>query len=358
MMAIVIMSTLPLAITLFTDVSVDDETDELIQDYKTFTGQSRTSEAVWCLTSIATPYQGTTYGYSDDGWLYGSIVQTYSPSQIREADPTHYSVEKQDGFYKYTEVADSGYGGHQVGDLYTAVCMDVDQRSTVFFTEAGKTQQGEFFYYDYTGYRYSFQPMANYEAQNGDGKVIPIVAKSTSLSLIWYQYYTASGISGQLILTGNDSGISFIGSSQIIRAFDTTTSTASFDMMFNGLDMHIYIRLMPYYLQDYSIAEAFDNGYWEVMVSSPSTDSRAYDNPGNSFNIYGILDTIIKLFTFDLDGYGFTGISTLLAGLFFVTPLYATLLTIGLHNQIVLAITGILAAFQAIAAAIANWGFW
>ena len=357
-MAIVIMTTLPLAITLFTDVAVQDETDELLQDYRAFTGQGRTNEAVWCLTGIYTPYQGTTYGYTDDGWLYGSMIDSYSPSQIPDADPTKYTVAMEDGFYKYAAVSNSSYGGHEVGDLYTAVCMDVSQRSSVFFTEAGKHEQGEFFFFDYTGYRYAFQPMASYEAQNNDGKVIPIVAESTSLSLIWYQFYTASGISGQLTLVGNDSGVSFIGSSQIIRAFDTTTSTASFTMKFNGLDMNIYIRLIPFYLEEYSIAEAFDNGFWEVMVTSPSTDSRAYDNPGNSFNIYNIIQTIIDLFTFNLESYGFTGISALVAGMFFVTPLYATLLTIGMHNQLVLAITGILAAFQTIAAAIANWGFW
>lgn len=357
-MAIVIMTALPLAITLFTDVAVEDETDELLQDYRSFTGQGRTNEAVWCLTGIYTPYQGTTYGYTEDGWLYGTQLDSYTPSQIPDADPTKYTVAKADGFYKYSAVNDSSYGGHEVGDLYTAVCMDVSQRSTIFFTEAGKQEQGEFFYYDYTGYRYAFQPMANYEAQNGDGKVIPIVADSTSLSLIWYTFMTSSGISGQLVLTGNDSGISFIGASQIIRAFDTTTSTASFTMKFNGLDMNIYIRLMPFYLEEYSIADAFNSGFWEVMVTSPSTDSRAYDNPGNSFNIYNIIQTIIDLFTFNLDDYGFSGIATLIAGMFFVMPLYAMLLTIGLQNQLVLAIMGILAAFQTIAAAIANWGFW
>lgn len=358
MMAIVIMTALPLAINLFTDVTVEDETDQLISDYRSFTGQGRTNEAVWCLTGIYTPYTGSTFGYTEDGWLYGTQINSYSPSQIPAADPTSYTVSYQDGFYKYSAITDQSYGGHEVGDLYSAVSMDRTQRSTVFFTEQGRQQDGQFFYYDYTGYRYAFQPMANYEAQNGDGKVIPIVAKTTSLSLIWYQFYTAQGISGNLILTGNDAGLSYIGASEIIRAFDNTTSTATFNMRFNGLDMHIYIRMIPYYLNEYSISEAFNQGYWEVMVSSPSTDSRAYTNPGNSFNIYGIIDTIISLFTFNLDGYGFSGISTLLAGLFFVTPLYAMLLTIGLHNQIVLAITGILAVFQTIAAAIANWGFW
>ena len=357
MMAIVIMTALPLAINLFTDVTVEDETDELISDYKAFTGQGRTSEAVWCLTGIYTPYTGGTYGYTDDGWLYGTKVNSYEPSQISEADPTHYVVAYQDGFYKYTEVDDS-HGGHKVGDLYTAVCMDREERSTVFFTEAGKITDGAYFRYDYTGYRYSFQPMANYEAQNANGKVVPIVAKTSSLSLIWYSYYTAQGISGNLILTGNDAGLSYIGASEVVRAFSDITQTASFTMRFNGLDMNIYIRMMPYYLENMSIADAFNAGYWEVMVTSPSTDSRAYENPGNNFNIWGIINTIKDLFTFNLDAYGFSGISTLLAGAFFVMPLYAMLLTIGLHNQLVLAIMGILAAFQAIAAAISNWGFW
>lgn len=357
MMVMVIMAVLPLGITLFTDQTVEDETDELLGDYRAFTGQSRSNEAVWCLTGIYTPYTGGTYGHTEDGWLYGTKVRSYEPSQIPAADPTHYTVELQNGFYKYT-AASEGYGGHEVGDLYTAVCMDVSERSTIFFTQSGRQDDGQFFYYDYTGYRYAFQPMANYEAQNSSGEVVPIVAKTTSLSLIWYSYYTAQGISGNLILSGSDAGLSYIGASEIIRAYNDTTGTATFDMRFNGLDMHIYIRMIPFYTQTMSIADAFNAGYWEVMVSSPSTDSRAYTNPGSSFSFYNILDTVVKLFTFNLEAYGFSGISTLLAGLFFVAPIYGMLLTIGLHNQIALAIMGILAAFQAIATAIANWAFW
>jgi len=185
---------------------------------------------------------------------------------------------------------------------------------------------------------------------DNDGNRIPVTANTTSLSLIWYEYYGNSGISGQLILTGSDSGVAYLTAQQIIYAFNNTTSTAKFNMTFNNVDMNVYIRINPYYLsQGLSIEECYNRGYWEIMVTSISTDVDAYNTTEFSFNIYNIFDTLIDLFTFDTADYGISGTMGTICSLVMVIPLYCALISIGITFYPALLIAGILAAIQGLA---------
>ncbi len=346
-MTLFILFLLPTSLAAFGQSATNETAEDVLDDYLNFTGDTRQDEAVWPLTGIFTPYEGDTYGHTEDGWLYGTALDQYSPSQLATADPTSYSVTKSDDFFHYN--ASSDYGGWEEGDIYTAVTMDVDQKSNVFFTEKGKHEEGGFFYYEYTGYRYSFQPIASYTARASDGSTVEVAAGSTSLSLIWYSFYTASGLSGQLVLSGSSSGVGYISSAEIIRAFDQTTSTASFDMVFNGLDMHVHIRILPYYLTEgYSIKECYDRGFWEVMITSTSADAKAYTSATYDFSFTQILTILFDLFTFNADEYGLTGIAGILATLTITLPLYGTLLVVGLEHEWVLILLGILTAVQTI----------
>lgn len=351
--AVAVLFLLPTLMSIYAggDTDGDENIDDLLDDYYDFTGSNAVSESVWALTGIYTPYTGTTtYGYTDDGWLYGSVVGegtgSYTPDQYAGSSQT-YSVQRgNDGLYRYTgDTAD----GHVAGDLYTAVAFDTSQKSDIFFTEAGKVESGDFFYYEYTGYRYAFQPLADYHTEDSEGNPIPVVANSTSLSLIWYEYYGNSGISGQLILTGSDSGVAYLTAQQIVTAFSSTTSTASFNMTFNNVDMRVHIRIDPYYLsQGFSIEECYNLGYWSVMVSSLSTDIDAYNTTDYSFNIYNIFDTLIDLFTFNTADYGISGTMGTIASLVLVVPLYAALVSIGISFYPALIFAGILAAIQTV----------
>ena len=78
----------------------DENVEDLLDDYYDFTGTNAVSESVWALTGIYTPYTGTTtYGYTDDGWLYGPVVGegtgTYTPDQY-VGTPQTYSVQRGD----------------------------------------------------------------------------------------------------------------------------------------------------------------------------------------------------------------------------------------------------------------------
>ena len=357
-LAVAVLFILPTLMSIYAgnDTDADENIDELLDGYYDFTGSNPVQESVWALTGIYTPYTGTTtYGYTDDGWLYGSVVGegtgTYTPDQYAGTNQT-YSVQRgDDGLYRYV-VADDGTtaDGHKNGDLYTAVSFDTGHKSSIFFTEAGKVESGDFFYYQYTGYRYAFQPLADYHTEDSEGNEVPVVANSTSLSLIWYEYYGNSGISGQLILTGSDSGVAYLTAQQIVTAFSSTTSTATFNMTFNNVDMRIHIRIDPYYLsQGYSIEQCYNLGYWSIMVSSLSTDVNAYQTTEYSFNIYNIFDTLIDLFTFNTADYGISGTMGTIASLVMVVPLYAALISIGITFYPALIFAGILAVIQTIA---------
>ena len=225
--------------------------------------------------------------------------------------------------------------------------MDANNKSNVFFTPGGKVEQGSFFYYDYTGYRYAFQPLANYSAQGSNGQAVPVVATTTSLSLIWYEFYGASGISGQLVLSGSDSGVAYITAQEIITAFNSVTSTAKFGMTFNGIEMNVYIRLNPAYIaQGMDIQQCYNYGAWEILITSLSTDSNAYTQADYSMNVSEIWKTLIDLFTFNTADYGLSGWLATLASLVMVVPLYAALLSIGMTFYPALIMAGILAVFQ------------
>lgn len=335
---------MPLALTLFTGIT-DAEQDETIREaldgFNEFSGTKPTKEAVWALKGIYTPYAGTTaFGYSPDGWLYGSVLQEYSPSQYL-GGPHGYSVERtEEGFYRY--VSDTQNGDHAAGDLYTSVTMDVAEQSTIFFTENNKHRQGDWFYYDYSGLRYSFGPLADYTAVNRDGESVPVSVTTTSLSLIWYNWYdqvtegNTTGISGQLII-GTDRGVAYLDAARIIRGFNQSTSTAKFTLSFNDVDMNIYIRINPYYLaQTGSIEACYNQGYWELQVTSMSTDVSAYTGTDFKFNVTDVFFNALKLFTFNAGDLGINGWVAIVLSLIYSIPLYAGFIAIGLDHYPVL----------------------
>ena len=235
------------------------------------------------------------------------------------------------------------------GDLYTMVNFDKEQQSSIFFTESMKTIEGEHFYYEYDGYRLAFQPISNYTTMDADGNRIPIIATSTSLSLVWYHYYTQSGIAGMLVLSGSDGGVSFINGANIVSAFNSVNSTASFDMVFNGgIKMNILIKLNPFYLQTYSIQECYDMGYWSIMVTSESADADAYVGTDYALNPTNILQTTIDLLTFNMGNYNLSAVMATICSILFVLPLYAGLITICLDHSYLWILVGILGVLQSL----------
>lgn len=373
--AMAIMIMMPLMISIYApSQAIDVDQNELMDGYYEMTGQKApTKTAVWALTGIYEPViDGQPYGQTDDGWLYSARINYYTPSQY-EGSPEYYQVYRDSsGVYRYYQDsrdynADTGTGHKGLytydnetqqwvkrtdsnGDLYTQVNFDVAQKSNIFFSETNKTVNDDgTFYYFYTGYRMSFQPISNYTTLDQNGNSIPVIATTTSCSLIWYQWYTSSGVAGALVLSGNSGGTAYINAAQIISAFNQTTSTATFEMVFNGgIKMNALIRIDPFYLESKTVQQCYDEGYWSIMLTSESTDSSAYTGTDFSLNPSKVLDTAIDLFTFDYSDYNITGWVGILMSIIFVLPLYAMLITLCLDNAYLWILMGIVTAVQSI----------
>lgn len=361
-MAFVVLSILPLSLAVFVPATPGDYSqaiDDLNDEYRAINGSSPAHEAVWCLTGIYTPYSGGQFGYTSDGWLYGERVDEYSPSQYNDWPTQSYEVQRGDnGVYTYTRTP-TGQTGIEAGDTYTSVSFDKSKISSIFFTESGKTETDSgFFYYNYDGYRYAFAPLANYKGVDQDGEAIDIAANESTLSLIWYQYTTASsGIAGNLII-GYDAGLAYITTQQIVNSFNDATSTSKFQMHFNGLDINIYIRLNPYAIaQGLTVEECYNQGLWTVLITSLSTDADAYMSANSPFSVYQILETVFAIFTFNVDDYyDLDGWIGMIVSLVYTIVFYSILLAIALDKEWMLIAAGVLAAVQAIATAITNFG--
>lgn len=372
-MAIAILFLMPTFISVFVEKTTDDSTpenlDNVLDGYNKFTGTYPTNEEVWALTGIYLPVglgldgngdvvASQNYAYTPDHWIYGARVGVYSPSQF--TGNSDYTVNYNDGFYYYSG---NTLDGHKTGDLYTSVAMDTTQKSDIFFTPSGKRVSGENWYYEYNGFRYSFQPLSDFYYKDSNGDVTKTTASNTSLSLIWYDYYGNSGISGQLVLSGSDSGVAYLTSSEIVSAFNSANNMAKFSMRFNGNDMNVYIKIKNEYTSaGYSVAECFDLGYWEIMVTSVSTNIQTYLSTDYSMNVYNIWETFIDILTFNMEDYNLSPEMQLFAGITLSVVMYSALLAIGLSCYPVLLLAGLVALIQTIASTQIEipdiWPFW
>lgn len=360
--AVVLMVGMPFCINLLAPQSadIDERVEYLNESYYNFVGSHPVKEDVWALQGIYTSYQdGGPRGWTDDNWVYGTKIYNYTPEQYKEG-PNAYTVTCRtvnDGtvedlnVYQYSSVG-AGNSGIKEGDIYTNVSLDSSQKSNIFFTPESKHTDGYRFWYDYSGYRYAFSPIETITTVDNNGEAHTWVNQKSTCSIIWYQYYNVSqGLCGQLVVNaGQDYGLAYITSETIINNFNSANSTAKHVLQFNGVSLNLYIRMDPYYMASsgMSIQECFDNGYWSIMITSDTADVSGYTATDYSFNPNAIFETIIDLFTFNLDGYGFSPMVGMICSLVVILPLYVGLITIGLHNYKVLLIAGLLLCVQAI----------
>lgn len=386
---------MPMFLTAFVPAAyVGVNEDELLDGYERFTGQKAdTKVSVWPLTGIYTPFTGSfydddanqviTYGYTADNWLYGTEIKTYPPSQYQGTSEQYTVYKADDGVFRYYEDsrdynADYGTGhkGHwgiatqadvdagnaanvgdrferdYPGDLYTEVSFDVEHTSDIFFVESSKQEDAAgHFKYDYTGYRMAFQPISGYNTVDQDGNVVPVVATTTSLSLIWYQVAGGyqSGVSGNLVLSGSSSGVAYLNASRILSAFNNNTSSASFDLVFNNVPMTVIIKIDPVMLSaGWDVKQCYDAGFWSIMVTSMSVDSSAYLGTDSSTNPMEILQTAWDILTFNLGDYNISPVMQAVCYFLFIVPLYVGLIALCLEYAYLWIAVGLLAAIQAL----------
>lgn len=398
----------PLFFTLFVPTIADETEDpyadqiaELEEQYYLSTGKKPTATTeVWGLKGIYTPFNGVKYSYSDDGWLYSDIIGTttedaYSPYQYSASNPDSYSttdykvMRMSNGLYYYIKAPSNDAGAIKVATqiledhdnnpktppvfrgkydysdatLYTAVTMDWQHPSTIFFTTSDRHEVNGHYYYSYTGYRYSFSPLREF-GMNINGNITQIQPNSTSLNLIWYKYATNNGIAGQLAINSQDQSVSYLSASDIVRNYNAEVYSSTFDMVFGaGITMHLTIRLDPYILSNasepMSVEQCFNAGYWSVIVSSDAVASSSIQDSSYDFSLDNIFDTLKNLFTFKItEKYDIPGWEGILASLLITMPLYAVLIAVCLSNYYLLILVALLGVIQMIASGLQSVGNW
>lgn len=354
--ALIILVVMPILMPLMcptADVPQDWEAEvaDIQNTYYNAGGVGATAEInIWPLTGIYTPYSGGNYGYTEDGWLYGDRVEETTPSQY--ASNPFWSSDKftatraSNGLYYYSDPPDNS-PDITTSTVYSAVTMDDEHKSDVFFTTGSKHMDGDHYYYEYTGYRYSFSPLSNYTTTS-NGTTYEVNAATTSCSLIWYTYVSIDGICGQLTVSAQDYGVSYLGSDDIIRAYDSANYSARFDMYFGNIPMHLLIRLNPHAVASgLTIPEIWDNGYWSVMVYSDQDASTVSVSQTYEFSPTKVLDTVISLFTFDVvDQYNIEGWEGTFAAMIYNLAFYAVLIAVALNHAYIWILVAAIAAIQ------------
>lgn len=372
--ALIILVVLPIILPLMAPSAMsehsewEDEIDNIEEMYYRKSGTVATSDInVWALTGIYTPYTGGNHGRTDDGWLYGDRVSYDSPTQYTESaywGGESFEIQRNpaNGLYYYISapsnspdiVAAKNNGTVEEPDwdytnatVYSSVTMDSAYKSSTFFTSNGKTEEGDSYYYAYDGYRYAFSPLSSFTTTK-DGVTYQVDNRTSSLSLIWYQYVNLDGIAGQLTITGKDYGVSYLTADDIVRAYDSTNFSATFDMRFGNIPMHLLISLNPLAVASgLTIPEIWNNGYWSIMVYSDQDATSAVTSQTNDFSIDRILDTIIMLFSFDIEEeYDLDGWVAVLASMIFSLAFYAVLIALALNHAYLWALVAIVGILQ------------
>ena len=281
------------------------------------------SDNPWVLSGVYTPFTPGTIPDSDIpnhiendngqsiGWLYGSKITSYpyigEVSNIKlDHDQKSNQLLRQgeNVSYEYRNGRSWWAGGNDAG--ITILNPDV-VRWFSSITGIGNVDKnygyevssGTVNNWNYTGYRYVFDPVLPFNDQAS--------AKDGRLSIVWYSIENDSGISGALEIYGskNNEVIKYgeISSKDIINTFLSTAGYVQvFDFNFNGTHLNLTIRFDPTVYNSYStLQQAWDAGAWSLAISSASAGNFFDVETSNSFNATAgsMLDTFIQIYTFD-----------------------------------------------------------
>ena len=290
------------------DYSYDD-----IQAYRNelinFSGEGMVNNSPWVLTHVMTPWDPTTPAseHFEDGWLYGEDVGPDYPDINKAADihmdpdqkssvPITYtrervSYEQQSGTEWWANIPIIGWLGTSLGfDPYTYETVVANN-------------------WNYTGYRYVMDPTLPF-AENPNTPS----ARDGSLSLVWYSYNGQEGISGGLDIYGGRSGASTdviklasYAAVDIIADYNTGSAYATvYDFDFEGTHLNLSIKFNANVIENGTpLMQAWTEGQWSFAISSISAGNFLDIENSNAYSttMGGMLDTFIKIYTFNLPDF-------------------------------------------------------
>lgn len=313
-------------VTLFVQGTSDYDYDT-INAYRSqlteFSGGQLINDNPWVLNGVYTPFTPGTIPDSEIpnhiendngqsiGWLYGRKITNYP--YLGEAtgiklDPKQKSNQLltvgNPYDYEYRTGASWWNGNNDLGvTLLNADVVRWLSRTTgigdIDDDYGYETVSGSANNWNYTGYRYVFDPVLPFSSQAS--------ARDGRLSLVWYQIPTDTGLSGALeIYGGKDQSqirLGRISSAEIITAFRSTAGYSQvFDFNFEGTHLNLTIQFDPTVYNSFSsLQDAWDAGSWSMAISTASAGNFFDIDNSNAFNVTtgSMLDTFISIYTFD-----------------------------------------------------------
>lgn len=273
-----------------------------------FSGETMLNQTPWRLTHVYTPWtpEMPTSQVDADGWLYGREVTDYPDlghSASIKLDPNQKSSRElgfREDAYQYTQQdgykwwASTFYDSHQLHPLgQFAQWLGLDVNNTV---TAGANE------WNFTGYRYVFDPMLPFSAVDPDSGDTSVA--DGSLNIVWYNFNGTEGLSGGLEVYGGTVRLASYTASDIIADYNSVSNYAStYEFNFQGTPLVLSIRFDPAAIESgTALMQAWTQGDWTMAISSPSA--------GNFFDIDGstsftatagsMIQTFIQIYTFNV----------------------------------------------------------
>lgn len=292
--------------------------NELVQ----FSGGALVNDTPWVLTSVYTPFVPSQVSDEDiqnhidpDGWLFGNQITTY-PDIGNSADIHLDKTKKSNQLlsvgdpysYRYQNGKEWWNGGNEFGIVvldpsvvkFFGDLIGQDTRDTGYEYVSGSANN-----WNYTGYRYTFDPTLPF-AQGSS-------SKDGTLSIVWYDTGTDTGISGGLEVygsggQGNQVKLAHYSATDIISAYQSSDGYAQvYDFDFQGVHLNLSVRFDPTVYSKYaSLRDAWNDGAWSIAVSSASAGNFFDVENSNAFNVTAgtMFDTFIEIYTFQYPEFG------------------------------------------------------
>lgn len=288
----------------------------------TFSGGQLVNDTPWVLNGVYTPFTPGSIpdeeipnhierdGNRTTGWLFGEKITNYeylgkvadikldknqkSNQLLTVGDPTD---------YKYRNGKEWWAGGNEWGitvidpgvvRFFADIFTDEDTSDIGYTTVSGSANN-----WNYTGYRYTFDPVLPFSSQAS--------SKDGRLSLVWYSILGDTGLSGALeIYTDRNHEqikLGSISARDIINVFRSSEGyVQTFDFDFEGTHLNLTIRFDPTIYSNYqTLQDAWYDGAWSMAISSASAGNFFDVENSNAFSVTAgsALDTFVQIYTFD-----------------------------------------------------------
>lgn len=292
-------------------------------DLTTFSGGQLVNDTPWVLNGVYTPFTPGSIpnekipshierdGGRTTGWLFGQKITNYpylgkvadikldknqkSNQLLTVGNPTEYEYRTGKSWWN----GGNGWGVKVLNpDLVrwfsqTTGIGDIDENYGY------ETVNGAANNWNYTGYRYTFDPVLPFSSQAS--------AKDGRLSLVWYQIPGDTGLSGALEIYADKNHeqikLGSISARDIINTFRSSEGyVQTFDFDFEGTHLNLTIRFDPTVYSTYNnLQAAWDDGAWALAISSASAGNFFDVENSNAFNVTAgsMLDTFVQIYTFE-----------------------------------------------------------